>query len=555
MKKICLFTTLFICVLCTFAFVGCSMGKTVKSIEFIDNGEEIVIELGKFNYDDYKINVKYSNGKSEEVTLTEEMISTYDKLKFYQVGEQEINVIYKNKKCKISVTVKRSNLDGVVLESKTVVYTGKPFVMEVQGYIPADVTVRYPNGNTFTNAGTYDIKAICYGDNYETKELSATLTIEKAEYDMSGVKFEDATFTYDKSPKTISITGTLPVGVGVEYRIGNVKGNSATNAGRYEVVASFTSANANYGQILEKTAVLTINKAKFADFDITFNDKNVVYSGHSNFVEADLTNVPNGVTTYYTIKKIKNAIGDDVEGVQENGNSAILAGTYSVSLNFLVADTDNYESIAPISAKLIIERAVYVIDNAFMYSQSYKYDGLEKSITLSGENVGSSPVLPFGVEVTYTYRKIKDGSGTEVEDVVVSGNSASQAGTYEISAHLTSDDENYKEISDIVGILEITQAEYEDLTLTVSDLTVVYDGNSHSITVTATNLPTTVTIVYKIRKTKNGNGEDIENPVELDGNSATEVGTYEIIAEFVNTDGNYSEISSISAVLVITEAE
>lgn len=538
-----------------FVFAGCSFSDSVKSITVLGYNEAIVVEIGKFDYNNYKIAVNYANGSYEEVDLTEEMISSYDQLKFYQVGEQTINITYKNCSCEVKLNVQRIKLDNIIFEDKTVVYTGNSYTLEVEGDIPADVNIRYPKGNSFTDVGTYEITAICYGDKYETKTIFATLTIEYAQYDMSNVKFEDATFVYDKSPKSISVSGTLPEGVSVEYKIDNKKGNSVTDAGEYEVVANFYSKNANYAPIPSMKAKLKINKAKYADFDITFSDKNVVYSGHSNFIEANLTNVPNGVSTYYTIQKIKNARGESAVGATENGNSAILAGTYIVTINFKVADVLNYEEIASKSAILFIDRAVYVVDNAFMYSKSVVFDGQEKSISLSGKVDGQQPILPFGVEIAYTCKMIEDATGKEVDGASVSGNSAKNAGTYEIIAHLTSADENYKEIEDIVGFLEITQATYENLNLTMNNLSVNYDGNSHSILVDYSNLPETVTIRYTIKKIYSSNGEEIVKPVESEGNCAIDAGTYEITAIFENTDDNYSEISSLTATLVILGVE
>lgn len=327
------------------------------------------------------------------------------------------------------------------------------------GYIPSDVTVRYPNGNTFTNAGTYEVTAICYGDKYETKELVATLTIKKAVYDMSSVSFDDAEYTYDKSSKSISINGSLPEDVSVEYKIGDASGNSKVNAGEYTVIASFSSKNANYEKIADMSATLKINKAEIADFDVQFVDKNVVYSGQSYKLEADLTHLPSGVTANYTIQKIKNAQGENVDEGIASGNQAIQAGTYVVSVNFVVADTENYKNIPSKSATLFIERAVYNLDNIYMYSKSVDYDGNDHSITLSGEKIDSQPELPFGISVSYTIKQIKDENGNSVDGDVNDGNSASQVGSYEITAKLISSDENYYEIEDVTAILVISEVE------------------------------------------------------------------------------------------------
>ena len=556
MKKTNLLLTLFISVCCAFLFAGCTSGGSVKSINIANNDEAITVQLGQFNYDDYVVVVNYSNGKTEEISLTEDMVDTYEKLKFYQVGEQTIKITYKNRSCDMKVNVVRTSLNDIIhFNDKTVVYTGQPITMEVEGDVPADVTVRYPNGNSRTDIGTYTITALCYGDNYQTTELTATLKIVSAIYDMSNIKFESASFDYDGNPKSISITGKLPEGVKVDYRIGERNTNSATNAGIYTVIASFSSTNSNYKSIDDMSATLTINKAKYCDFNVNFNDKNVVYNSHSYSIEADLTQVPRGVETYYSIKKIKNAKGEAVTSEEKlNKNTATDAGTYIVRINFIVADSSNYDSIAPKEATLVIDRAEYVIDEAFMDSQYYVYDGTPKSIALTGNDVGTQPVLPAGVTVTYSYRQIKDENGNEVDGAISVGNSATDAGTYEISAHLTSTNANYKEIDDITGNLEIAKAEYKNVYTLMNNMTVQYDGNSHSIVVNYSNLPETITIKYSIKMTITKDGLAIDNPMESEGNSAIEAGTYEITVVFEDSNKNYVEIPSLTATLVITEA-
>lgn len=555
MRKTVLSIMFFIGICCVFLFAGCSGGAFIKSIDIANDDETINIELGKFNYDDYTIIVKYFNGKTEEISLTEDMISAYERLKFYQTGEQTVKITYKNRSCNIKINVVRASLSNLIeLKNKSAVYTGQPVIVEVEGDVPSDVTVRYPNGNSRTDAGTYVITALCFGDNYETTELKAILTIEKATYDMSGVRFDDATFDYDGNSKSVVLTG-IPTGVTVKYKIGERDGNSATNAGTYNVVASFSSDNPNYNPIDDMSATLTINKAKYPDFNLDFKDKNVVYGSHANSIDADLTQIPKGIETYYSIQKIKDAKGNEVVSEEElNKNIATDAGTYIVRIYFIISDASNYENILPKSATLIIDRAEYVIDDAFMDSQRYVYDGTCKSIVLTGKNVGDQPVLPAGVSVSYSYRLIKDKNGNEADGAVCEGNSVTNAGTYEITAHLTSTNENYNDINDISGILEIAPAEHEDIFAVMNDVSVSYDGNSHSITVSYSNLPKTITIKYSIKMTKTKNGDIIENPVESEGNSAIEAGTYEICVTFVDSDENYAEIPSLTAVLVITEA-
>ena len=112
-------------------------------------------------------------------------------------------------------------------------------------------------GNVATNAGSYTAKATLrpgfeWSDGSTTTK-SISWRIAKATYDMSGITFADATYTYDGSLFTIEISGTLPKGVTVEYA-----NNSQTEVGVYLATASFTGDSENYNDIPDMTATLTI---------------------------------------------------------------------------------------------------------------------------------------------------------------------------------------------------------------------------------------------------------------------------------------------------------
>ncbi|OKZ68175.1 MAG: hypothetical protein BHV93_13960 [Clostridiales bacterium 52_15] len=109
------------------------------------------------------------------------------------------------------------------------------------------------------NAGDYTVKAtFAATDNYNEVTATDDFTITKATYNMTGVKFEDASYTYDGSEKTLTISGTLPTDVTVAY-----ENNKLTNAGSVTAKAKFTIADSNnYCAIKDMTATLTITKAK-----------------------------------------------------------------------------------------------------------------------------------------------------------------------------------------------------------------------------------------------------------------------------------------------------
>lgn len=457
MKRSYIFVFMFVIISACLTLFGCSFGSDIKGIYIVGQTQEAKeIEIGQFSYDDYKLGVEYKNGNKEEIDLTEDMISETERVKFFQVGEQSVKVIYKNAECEIKINVTRKKLSNLTLKDKVATYTGEPITLEVEGVIFADVTVRYPNGNSFTNAGVYDVTAICYGDNYEIKQLSATLTIKKATYDMSKIVFANQEYIYDKNPKSIAISGELPNNVKVEYSIGNKQGNSETNAGTYVVTAKFTSQDENYEQIEDKTATLTIKKATVEGIDIKMENKNVVFSGESYSISAQINKLPKTVSTNYTIQKILDANGNEVSEEEKSGNSATGSGTYVVKLNFTLLDTANYESVESLCATLFIDQKEYDLSSVNMFSASFEYDGSSHSISLCGEKVGDLPVLPQGVSVTYTIKKIKNENGEEINEEAKDGNEATEVGTYEITAIFTTNDENYKKIESKTAILEIT---------------------------------------------------------------------------------------------------
>ena len=152
------------------------------------------------------------------------------------------------------------DMSGVSFEDATYTYDGGEKTLTVTGALPEGVTVSY-SANTLTDAGELEVTATFTGedtDNYNAIDpMTATLTIRKATYDMSGVSFEDATYTYDGGEKTLTVTGALPEGVTVSY-----SANTLTDAGELEVTATFTGEDTdNYNAIAPMTATLTIDKA------------------------------------------------------------------------------------------------------------------------------------------------------------------------------------------------------------------------------------------------------------------------------------------------------
>ena len=234
------------------------------------------------------------------------------------------------------ITIAKATYDmsGITFADDRVTYDGEAHSIEIAGTLPDGVSVSY-DVSYKVNAGEYTVTATFTGDsaNYNAiPDMTAKLTIAKADYDMSDITFEDGSFTYDGQAHSLVISGTLPTGVSVTYA-----GNDKTNAGEYTVTATFTGDSANYNAIPNMTAKLTIAKATYDISGITFEDGSFTYDGQAHSLVISGT-LPTGVSVTYA------------------GNDKTNAGEYTVTATF-VGDYDNYIAIPDITATLTIAKA------------------------------------------------------------------------------------------------------------------------------------------------------------------------------------------------------
>lgn len=141
----------------------------------------------------------------------------------------------------------KQEFTGITLNDASFTYDGEPHSLSVSGTLPSGAEVSY-QGNAQVNAGEYTVTATLTHEEYNTKELSATLTIVKA--DFSGIAFEGDTVLYDGEAHSLQISGSLPEGTKVSYT-----NNDQTEAGEYTVTAVLTNPNYN---TLTLTATLRI---------------------------------------------------------------------------------------------------------------------------------------------------------------------------------------------------------------------------------------------------------------------------------------------------------
>ena len=351
------------------------------------------------------VSVTYTNNKLTEVgTLQVTASFKGDYVKYNKIPDMEAT---------LTVVKGEYDISDIKFENKTVVYDGTAQSLAITGTLPEGVTVTY-DGNERTDVGIYEVTAHFEGDakNYKPiPDMTATLTIEKARYDMSNVRFIGRSFVYDGNEHRLEVTGDLPEGVTVSY-----VNNGLTDVGSVEVIAIFKGDTHNYEPIKELSATLTVVKGEYDMSNIKFEDKTVTYDGTLHSLEVTGT-LPEGVTVTYV------------------NNHKAFAGTYEVTAHFK-GDGLNYNPIPDMTAILTIEKATYDMSGVTFKDKTFTYDGEAHTCVVEGE-------LPEGVTVYY------DGNYNKFE-----------VGVYEITAHFKGDEKNYNPIPDMKATLRITEYEY-----------------------------------------------------------------------------------------------
>src|SRR5690606_11800707 len=174
----------------------------------------------------------------------------------------------------VRLVIESPEWDDITFDGASFTYDGTAHSIFVSR-LPADATVTY-TGNAQTDAGVYEVTATVSMAGHTDLELTATMTIGKAE--IIGIRLEDGIFVYDGSGRSLAIAGDLPGGTTVSYM-----NNARTDAGSQQVTATITGANY---ETLVLEATLTIEKAAA---NITADDEQFrTYDGTQQNVAAML---------------------------------------------------------------------------------------------------------------------------------------------------------------------------------------------------------------------------------------------------------------------------
>ncbi len=146
------------------------------------------------------------------------------------------------------------------------------------------------------NAGVHICAAQTSDTNYILTNPTVEYIIEKADYDLSGIYWTVADFTYDGSVKTVELFG-LPLGI----KIIGYSNNSARNAGEYTACAVLSYDEKNYNSPGDLTYNWSIKKADYDLSGFVFSDNFPIYDGsfHYPTLEGEMPMGADGIVLGY----------------------------------------------------------------------------------------------------------------------------------------------------------------------------------------------------------------------------------------------------------------
>jgi len=576
--------TAFFALAMLFAFTACENIISLDSVEPLCAKEDATYEIGKFDYDDFTLLLTYSDGTTEYVPLTEDMLSEYDKLQLKSPGKHTLSVTYENKTVNFTVTVtlkqvtddeKSDTVAPYLPENAVFTYDGLPHSVTVQGDVPEGATILYPDGNTFVNHGTYPVTATIKADGYDTLILHGQVTILQDTYDFDSFRLvadygteEDgsakSSFVYDGAPHGVSIVGTYPAELGepkltIKSNTASafVPGSTAIDAGTYTVRAEFSGDALNYTNAQYSYECKFVISPKPISQDvlraIQFEDVTVDYDGKPHRIDIGNVQLPEGISVGYYEKDGKTPFGTRTD-VNEEGY-VVVCKFESDNPNLLIVDQK--------TARLRIMKVNYVNVNELHIgfldeSTAVTYDGTSHALKVFGLNKNVTVAK-------YVWQK---SATEEVElqsltDVLVDGDGNEQA--YRITAYFnTPSDGNHNDIDPITADLRVMKASFNQPQYTFESVSAVYsEDETYALSYNEMYLPVGMQAVLSY--TAPGSTEEIsgvpsvlclpydaKNPKQNYG-----VGVYSCTLRFIYNKDNYVDapdtISPVTQVLTISE--
>lgn len=430
-----------------------SLKVAFPDIEYVTNNTKVV-------YIDAKGD-EYLNEFSAEVVGT------------YKITARISNPNFEAYELSAQLVIRRTLLNNVKFDNTKVTYNGEKHTMNLVG-VPNDAKVVFKyNGNaeedgvkigdtaigeywiSATNAGNYTITATITGANYETKIITGTLSIAKADLEYT---FDGLTVDYDGEEHIIrpivpegityelSPVGTVDPNDGSGVRIDN-DGQyfSATKPGKYIVRLHINESNY---KTVSVTKTLNIEKLSLVDA-FTASGYSVTYEPGKLYT----------FTIKTELKDIDITVACDTDGVIGDNNTPLTynlpgAGTYRFTI---YASKENYNDYVTTSTVNIYEAEMPI---QFKGNNVHTYDGTEVKVSLLG--------LPTGAEVTW------EGMQGITIDKKTNTFSVTNSGSYTVTAKVTAPNYKAKSISHTITIYDALMP--SEMTGSINNKSFVYDG-------------------------------------------------------------------------------
>lgn len=262
---------------------------------------------------------------------------------------------------------------------------------------------------------------------FEGCSVPVPVTVKQAQYDISGVVFEDKEVVYNGKRHTLEAVSDIIGKDGIKLEIKITGGG--INVGTYPVTLEFISESVNYKLPDKITKALTV---KPLSLPVVYANTEFVYDGKAHIPTAVIIGVE-GAPLTVTLS------GAGVDAGVYVANASLSDGNYtltntSVEFKILKADFD----------------LSYVNWNV----EDFVYNGEAHSVSISG--------LPIGITL-----------------IGYANASFTEAGSYTAEAAISYDERNYNSPGKLTHEWQIKRADYDLSKLKLSDAEFIFDGNYH----------------------------------------------------------------------------
>lgn len=256
-----------------------------------------------------------------------------------------------------------------------------------------------------------------YGEDQNSATQTITYTVNKADYDMSGISFVDGSHEYDGQAHSLTVSGTLPTGLdGIALTVSYT--GSATNVaeGAVTVTAVFSTTSTNYNTPAEMTAKITITKATLTD---TTQNLNVIYDGKEHCIMVSLI------------------------GFVADESISLAVLTYSANGTDYAAENIKCKNVGE---TVVYYRAVFDNYNTVSGAKTIKITARSATVTIDNKSsIEGSPLVPL----TYTAQNTVEGDDL---NIVLEKEEGTAPGYYQITGTYDNPDYNVTVVAGIYTI-------------------------------------------------------------------------------------------------------